>query len=151
MKLCTDCRHYDRRGYAGIGGPLGAGCIRPLTDRIDPVNGWPADRLRTRPDAERKPGRTLFSRRLRCGPDAIWFERVEKPELTADEYQAVIWPAFRRALRQGLVGWQIDTAMEAARAESMRWIGHLDTSEALGAIVGAAFAAVSDEMQKEPG
>lgn len=68
----------------------------------------------------------------------------------ADEFQSLIWPAFRRALRQGLTSWQCDVAMEAAKAEGERQVGNLSIPAAIAAIVGAAFAAVSDEMQKEP-
>lgn len=68
LKLCVDCRHYRSRDWS---------CIRPLSARVSPVSGKLDDRLDTYAAGERKPGRTLFTRRLRCGPDAIWFERKD--------------------------------------------------------------------------
>lgn len=62
---------------------------------------------------------------------------------TSEQFNAVFWPAFQAALAQGMTEPQIEAAMAAARAEHPKWIGALNWSDAMAAIVGAAFRAAS--------
>ena len=68
MRLCTDCRHSEF-------GMDGMECQRPLSDARSPVNGKHCDRLiEVLCWNERKPGKTLLTRRERCGPAGQFFE-----------------------------------------------------------------------------
>lgn len=66
---------------------------------------------------------------------------------TSDDFEARFWPGLQAALARGLTDEQVAAAMAAAREESARWAGEMDWHKALGAIVGAAFRAVSGKVE----
>lgn len=70
-RFCKDCRHFSR----GFGSYYGPECVRPVGD-VSLVSGLPRG-LCASAWNERKPGKTLFTRRERCGPDGKYFEPEE--------------------------------------------------------------------------
>jgi hypothetical protein len=74
-RFCKDCKHYRPHINFGMY-VIPERCVRPLSDRTNPVTGEPADRLDKTARSERKNARTIFGRQ-RCGPDAIFFEPGE--------------------------------------------------------------------------
>jgi hypothetical protein len=73
--ICTACAHCPPQ-RAGTG----AMCRRPLSDRIDPVNGAFATTVNTACANERAPGRTwLGLGRERCGPEGRFFAERQRP------------------------------------------------------------------------
>jgi hypothetical protein len=68
-RVCTQCRHREW-GFEG------RECIRPLSDRRSHVTGELIDRLSAFCWNERRAGKTLFTRRQRCGPEGRYFEQA---------------------------------------------------------------------------
>lgn len=72
-KFCVDCAHHAKYVDSDASGYVDA-CARPLSDRRHFVTGEFADKLDILCRAERRHDRTPFTRRLRCGPSARFFE-----------------------------------------------------------------------------
>jgi hypothetical protein len=67
--LCVNCAYSEF-------GMDGRKCRRPLSNERSHVNGELCDRLNTPCWNERIAGKTLFTRRQRCGPEGRYFIEV---------------------------------------------------------------------------
>ncbi len=67
MKYCKDCI-YRVHYYGGTDG-----CERPISSYEDPVKGVVEVKTRNTCYNERQAGKTLFTRRVKCGPDAMYY------------------------------------------------------------------------------
>ena len=65
VPLCVDCEHFAN---------FDLGCTRPLRMVFSPVDGRHAERLLRDAAGERAGDKTLFTRRMKCGPVGRFFE-----------------------------------------------------------------------------